>query len=144
MKIVLQRVKKAAVAVGGEEISRIGKGILVLVGIEKGDSSSRVQELARKIAGLRIFEDAEGKMNLSVQTASGEVLVVSQFTLAADLKKGTRPSFDPAETPEKARPLMESFVSSLRQAGLLVQEGRFAAKMEVTLVNDGPVTFLLP
>ena len=144
MKIVLQRVKEAAVAVAGEEISRIGKGILILVGIEKGDSLSQVQELARKIAGLRIFEDSEGKMNLSVQTVGGEILVVSQFTLAADLKKGTRPSFDPAETPEKAHSLMESFISALKQVGLRVQEGRFAAKMEVMLVNDGPATFLLP
>lgn len=143
MKAVLQRVREAWVSVDGREIARIGKGLLVLVGVEKGDTEAAAVQLAGKVALLRIFEDDQGKMNLSVQAVGGELLVVSQFTLAADLAKGTRPSFDPAEEPEKARRLIHHFTQQLQAAGLPVREGQFAARMEVGLINDGPVTFLL-
>ncbi len=143
MKAVLQRVREAWVSVDGREISRIGKGLLVLVGVEKGDAEAAATDLAGKVVQLRIFEDDQGKMNLSVQAVGGELLVVSQFTLAADLAKGTRPSFDPAEEPGKARRLLELFVRQLQAAGLPVREGQFAARMQVGLINDGPVTLIL-
>lgn len=143
MKAVLQRVREAWVSVDGREIARIGKGLLVFIGVEKGDAEVAAQELARKVAQLRIFEDDQGKMNLSVQAIRGELLVVPQFTLAADLAKGTRPSFDPAEEPEKARGLIHHFTQQLQAAGLSVREGQFAARMEVGLINDGPVTFMV-
>lgn len=143
MKLVIQRVSEAHVRVEGQEIARIGKGLLVLAGAEKGDASERVRYLAKKVAQLRIFEDENGKMNLNIQSAGGEVLMVSQFTLAADLDKGNRPSFDSAEKPERAVQLIDELTNELKQAGLRVKEGKFGAHMDVGLVNDGPVTFLL-
>lgn len=143
MKLVLQRVKGASVRVKGRETARIGKGVLILIGVQKGDSPEQAAKLAQKVSQLRIFEDEEGKMNLPVGTVEGEVLVVSQFTLAADLRKGNRPSFDTAETPEKAQRLIELFVEGLKKTGLKVQEGSFGTRMEVDLTNEGPVTFLL-
>ncbi len=143
MKLVIQRVSQAAVRVAGEEVAKIRRGLLLFIGVERGDTADGLDLLARKVANLRVFEDSAGKMNLSVQEIGGEVLVVSQFTLAADLKKGTRPSFDTAEEPAKARPLIENLLICLKALGLQVQEGRFGAKMEVTLTNDGPATFLL-
>lgn len=141
MRIVLQRVSQAAVTVEGREVARIGRGLLLLVGAERGDTEPEVERLAQKVAQLRVFEDEQGKMNRSVQEVGGELLVVSQLTLCADLTKGTRPSFDPAESPERARQLIGSFVAALCRAGLRVQEGQFGARMAVSLVNEGPVTF---
>jgi len=143
LKIVLQRVSESSVCVEGKEIARISRGLLALVGIEVGDNTEIVRKLAKKVAELRFFEDEQGKMNLSVQEVSGEILVVSQFTLAADLMKGRRPSFDHAEKPEKAVEHISEFVAYLKESGVIVQEGQFAAKMEVKLINDGPVTFIL-
>lgn len=144
MKLVIQRVKEAAVRVEGQEVAKIGKGLLILMGIEKADEASQAEDLAKKVAALRVFEKSQGKMNLSLQEIQGEVLVISQFTLAADLRKGNRPSFDPAEVPERARELIARFIDLLKTQGVRVQQGRFGARMEVSLVNDGPVTFLLP
>jgi len=143
MKIVLQRVKKAAVKVNQQVIAQIGPGVCLLVGVEKGDSETVINYLARKVAELRIFPDQQGKMNLSLLDLNREVLVVSQFTLAASIKKGRRPSFDRAEKPERARQIYEKFIENLRAWGLKVQTGQFQALMEVDLINDGPVTFIL-
>ena len=143
MRAVVQRVKEARVKVEGEEIACVGQGLLVLLGVEKGDSEKDLVWLSDKVAGLRIFEDRSGRMNLSVEEVSGEVLVVSNFTLCGDCRKGKRPSFDPAEKPDQARELCERFVSRLREKGLRVRTGRFGAYMEVHLVNDGPVTLIL-
>ena len=143
MKIVLQRVKEASVEVDGEVAGRIGPGICLLVGIEKGDSEDDAQYLAKKVVELRIFPDEEGKMNLSLQDVEGEVLAVSQFTLAGSVRKGRRPSFDKAEAPEKAERLFGCFVDLIKQRGIKVETGVFQAMMEVHLVNDGPVTFIL-
>ena len=143
MRAVVQRVKEARVRVEGEEVASIGRGLLVLLGVEKGDSEKDLVWLSDKVAGLRIFEDPSGRMNLSVEEVSGEVLVVSNFTLCGDCRKGKRPSFDPAEKPEQARELCERFVSRLREKGFRVRTGRFGAYMEVHLVNDGPVTLIL-
>lgn len=143
MKIVLQRVKKAAVKVNQQVIAQIGPGVCLLVGVEKGDSETVISYLARKVAELRIFPDQQGKMNLSLLDLNREVLVVSQFTLAASIKKGRRPSFDRAEKPERARQIYEKFIENLRAWGLKVQTGQFQALMEVDLINDGPVTFIL-
>lgn len=143
MRAVVQRVKEARVEVEGREIARIGRGLLVLLGVEKGDGEKDVAWLSEKVVGLRIFEDSAGKMNLSLGEISGEVLVVSNFTLCGDCRKGKRPSFDPAERPELARRLCEELVARLREKGLPVQTGRFGAYMEVHLVNDGPVTLIL-
>lgn len=143
MKIVLQRVKEASVEVEGNVVGKIGQGICLLVGIEKGDSEDDAQYLAKKIVELRIFPDEEGKMNLCLQDVKGEVLVVSQFTLAGSVRKGRRPSFDKAETPEKAEKLFHHFVDFIRQRQIKVETGVFQALMEVHLVNDGPVTFIL-
>jgi D-tyrosyl-tRNA(Tyr) deacylase len=143
MKLVIQRVSQASVVTEGAEIARIGKGMLVLIGAEKGDTPQQAEELARKTAQMRIFEDEKGKMNLSLTATGGEALVVSQFTLAAELHKGTRPGFDPAEEPEKARQLIALYVAALKASGVPVKEGRFGAQMEVSLINVGPVTFLL-
>lgn len=143
MKLVLQRVAKAAVYVEGRQVASIGKGLVVLAGIEKGDEAGKIEAAARKVVQLRIFEDAEGKTNLSVQDIKGSILVVSQFTLAADLKKGNRPSFDSAEKPEAAEGLIRNFVDALKQFGLEVKEGRFGEHMQVELVNDGPATYLI-
>jgi D-tyrosyl-tRNA(Tyr) deacylase len=143
VRLVLQRVSSAAVAVSGERIAGIGAGLLVLAGVGKDDSDKVARRLAGKVAGLRIFGDEDGKMNRSLTDVGGEALVVSQFTLYADTKKGYRPSFVDAARPELAVPVLEAFVAGLRSAGVEVAEGRFGARMEVSLVNDGPVTILL-
>ncbi|MGD2295835.1 MAG: D-aminoacyl-tRNA deacylase [Candidatus Aminicenantes bacterium] len=143
MKIVLQRVKQASVKVQNRTAGTIGQGVCLFVGVEKGDSEEEARYLAHKIVELRIFPDEKGKMNLSLLDVQGEVLSVSQFTLAGSLKKGRRPSFDNAESPEKAEALFLYFVSLIKQKGLKVETGVFGALMEVYLVNDGPVTFIL-
>lgn len=143
MKIVLQRVKRAAVEVQGRVAAEIGRGVCLLVGVERGDAEDDAQYLARKIVELRIFPDAEGKMNLSLLDARGEVLAVSQFTLAASLDKGRRPGFDRAEAPQRAEKLFLHLVSLMKETGVEVKTGVFGALMEVHLVNDGPVTFFL-
>jgi D-tyrosyl-tRNA(Tyr) deacylase len=143
MRLVLQRVKHAAVTVDGETVGRIGNGLVVLCGVEKGDGAEQVEAAARKLATLRVFEDDEGRMNLGPGEAGAAFLVVSQFTLAGSLAKGRRPSFDSAERPERAEPLVESLMERLREAGFVVEGGRFGARMQVELVNDGPVTFVL-
>jgi D-tyrosyl-tRNA(Tyr) deacylase len=143
MKVVLQRVKEASVRVQDELRGEINRGICLLVGIEKGDSEEDVQYLAQKIVELRIFPDEEGKMNLALEEIKGEILAVSQFTLAGSVKKGRRPSFDTAEEPKRAEELFDSFVCLIRQEGIRVETGVFGAMMEVHLLNDGPVTFVL-
>jgi len=143
MRVVLQRVKSAQVSVDGQVSGKIGKGLLVLLGVGKGDGESDLSFLSSKIPDLRIFEDASGKFNRSLKEIDGEILVVSQFTLYADCRKGRRPSFTEAEEPAAAKHLYEQFISKLREQGLSVETGEFQAKMEVHLVNDGPVTLLL-
>ena len=143
MKAVVQRVSRAAVRVDGRTVGEIGQGFLVLVGAETGDVAETADETARKIAGLRVFEDADGKMNLALADVGGAVLAVSQFTLAADLSRGRRPGFERALRGPEAEPLYERVVAALRAAGLTVSTGVFGAAMEVELVNDGPATFLL-
>lgn len=143
MIAVFQRVSQAWVKVDGAEIARIGRGALILLGVAKEDGSKDAVVLADKIAPLRVFQDDAGKMNLSLQDIKGEALVVSQFTLVAELKRGRRPGFEPAAPPEKAEPLVADFVKMLKVQGVSVKEGRFGAHMEVGLVNDGPVTFVL-
>lgn len=143
MRLILQRVSRAAVRVAGAEVGRIGAGLLVLVGVERADGPDQVAAAVRKLAHLRIFEDADGRMNLGPAEAGAEFLVVSQFTLAGSLAKGRRPSFDAAAPPEVAEPLVERLADGLRAAGYRVATGRFQARMEVELVNDGPVTFVL-
>lgn len=143
MRAVLQRVSRASVTVEGRVVGEIGRGWLVLLGVEKDDSEAEADWLAEKVASLRAFEDDAGKMNLSVAEVGGEVLVVSQFTIAADCRKGRRPSFDSAAQPEVAERLYERFQDRVASAGLKVASGVFRAHMEVELVNDGPVTFLL-
>jgi D-tyrosyl-tRNA(Tyr) deacylase len=143
MKAVLQRVSEASVEVDGRVLGAIGRGLLVLLGIETGDDAAAADRLVRKIAALRIFEDGAGKMNRSVRDVGGSLLVVSQFTLLADLRKGNRPSFIAAAPPEMAEPLYEDFCAGLRAQGLPVATGRFGARMAVRLVNDGPVTIWL-
>ena len=141
MRVLLQRVSDASVTIEGTEKSRIGKGFLLLLGIEKEDGPEDIDWLVRKLVGLRVFEDAEGKMNLSILDVEGEALVVSQFTLHARVKKGTRPSFERAARPEQAVPLYEKFVEQLSaELGKPVPTGEFGAMMEVSLINDGPVT----
>ena len=143
MRAIIQRVKEARVDVDGETVGRIGEGMLVLLGAGKDDSGVDAEYLAEKILTLRIFEDDEGKMNLSVSDAGGSLLVVSQFTLYGDCRKGRRPSFDKAAPPEVAEALYEEFVSKLRAQGANVETGRFRAMMDVHLVNWGPVTLML-
>ena len=143
MRIVLQRVTRAAVEVEGHEVSRIATGLLVLVCVASGDDAAVVDRAARKVAGLRLFEDAAGRMNLDLAGVGGEVLVVSQFTLLADTSRGRRPSFEGAAAGDVAAPLVELFAERLRQAGVPVATGRFAAHMRIELVNDGPVTLVL-
>ena len=143
MKAVVQRVSRAEVRVGGETVGRIGRGFLVLVGAETGDGPAAADELARKVSGLRVFDDAGGKMNLALADVGGAVLAVSQFTLAADLSRGRRPGFERALSGPEAEPLYERFVAALRAAGVSVETGVFGATMEVELVNDGPATFWL-
>jgi D-tyrosyl-tRNA(Tyr) deacylase len=144
LNIVLQRVKNASVSVAGEQISEIGSGLLLLVGIARGDGEAKVDWLAEKVTGLRVFADAEGRMNLDVRESGGEILAVSQFTLLANTRKGKRPSFVDAAPPEEAERLFDYFCRQLREAGVAsVETGSFGAMMEVTLVNDGPVTIVL-
>jgi D-tyrosyl-tRNA(Tyr) deacylase len=144
VRIVLQRVKNATVTVGDERISEIGTGLLLLVGIAQGDREAEADWLAGKVAGLRIFNDKDGKMNLSVRDVGGEILAVSQFTLLADTRKGKRPSFIDAAQPEEAESLFDHFCESLTEAGAgSVKTGSFGAMMDVALVNDGPVTIIL-
>jgi D-tyrosyl-tRNA(Tyr) deacylase len=143
MRLVLQRVSSATVEAGGEEVGSIGRGVLALVGIEKSDDAGTVDRAVEKLAELRIFADPAGKMNLSARDTGAELLVVSQFTLAASLERGRRPSFDAAAPPASAEPLVESLVAGLRRRGFRVATGRFGAHMRVSLVNDGPVTFVL-
>jgi D-tyrosyl-tRNA(Tyr) deacylase len=143
MRAVVQRVSRASVKVNGEFTGKIGEGLLVLLGVAQEDTESDSNYLAEKIAGLRIFEDDQGKMNRSVIDIGGAVLAVSQFTLFGDVRKGKRPSFDAAARPERARELYEHFVASSRNLGLRCETGRFQAMMEVELVNQGPVTILL-
>ncbi len=143
MKALLQRVSEASVEVDGQVVGAIGPGLLVLLGVEAGDGAPQADRLARKVAALRIFEDEAGKMNRSVLEVGGSLLVVSQFTLLADLRKGNRPSFIAAAPPEVAVPMYEHFCANLRAQGLPVATGRFGARMAVRLVNDGPVTIWL-
>ncbi len=143
MRIVLQRVSRASVTVDAEEVASIGRGLLLLVGAGEGDDEAGARRLAAKCAEMRIFADAEGRFNLSVTDIGGEALVVSQFTLFADVRRGRRPGFTAAARPEVAEPMVEAFAQALREAGVPPQTGRFGAKMEVALVNDGPVTIIL-
>ena len=143
MRAVIQRVSRASVTVDGQVVGTIKRGFLVLLGVTHNDSRAEADWLARKIAGLRIFEDDAGKMNLGLAEVGGAVLVVSQFTLYADARKGRRPDFIQAARPDVAEPLVDYFVNALRSAGLPVETGRFRATMEVALVNDGPVTLWL-
>ncbi|MCS7198292.1 MAG: D-aminoacyl-tRNA deacylase [Candidatus Bipolaricaulota bacterium] len=143
MRLVLQRVREASVEIDGKTVGRIGPGLLIFLGVGKGDSEHDTIFLADRVLGLRIFEDAAGKMNLSVKDVQGEILVVSQFTLYGDTQKGRRPSFDAAAPPDQARVLYELFLQELRRSGLKVESGIFGARMKVFLINDGPVTFIL-
>ncbi|HXY04764.1 MAG TPA: D-aminoacyl-tRNA deacylase [Terriglobales bacterium] len=143
MRAVVQRVSRAQVSVNDQIVGRIERGLLVLLGVSREDSEKDVDYLADKITGLRIFEDESGKMNLEVASVAGAVLVVSQFTLYGDARRGKRPSFDAAAPPDRARELYEYFVQRIRASGLLCETGRFQEMMQVELVNDGPVTILL-
>ena len=143
MRAVIQRVEQASVTVAGQVVGEIGAGLLVLLGVSKSDQESDADYLIDKIIGLRIFEDEQGKMNRSVAEVSGAILMVSQFTLYGDVRRGKRPSFDEAARPEEARRLYEYAVQKIRDAGLRCETGEFQAMMKVSLVNDGPVTILL-
>ncbi|NQT69288.1 MAG: D-tyrosyl-tRNA(Tyr) deacylase [Desulfobacteraceae bacterium] len=143
MRAVIQRVKSSSVTVGDETVGKIGSGLLVLLGVAEPDQSADADFLAKKIVNLRIFEDEQGKMNRSLIDIGGEMLVVSQFTLLGDCRKGRRPSFIDAAGPDKANELYEYFVAQLRKTGVHVATGRFGAMMEVSLINDGPVTLIL-
>ena len=144
MKCVIQRVRRASVRVEGELVSEIGPGMLVLAAVEKGDREETMADAAKKIRELRIFGDEAGKMNRDVAGTGGEILAVSQFTLAASIVRGRRPSFDNAEEPGRARELFESFLDALAETGIPVKTGRFREMMIVSLENDGPVTFVWP
>lgn len=141
MKALIQRVKRASVTIDGKLYSEINKGILVFLGVEKGDAEDNADKLADKIVKLRIFEDENDKMNLSLADVGGEALIVSQFTLCGDCKKGTRPSFDKSAPPEIAQELYEYFIGQVKNRNILCKTGQFKAMMDVELVNDGPVTF---
>ena len=143
MRAVVQRVSAASVAVEGQIVGQIGLGLVVLLGVSKLDTEADADYLADKIAGLRIFEDADGKMSRSVADVGGAVLAVSQFTLYGDVRRGRRPGFDDAARPERARELYDTFVAQIRSRGLRCEVGQFQATMSVSLVNDGPVTILL-
>ena len=143
MIVLVQRVLNASVEVGGRKVSAVGKGILAFVGVEKDDTAAHAAWMAQKICALRIFEDENGKMNLSVRDIGGEILAVSQFTLCADTTRGNRPGFERAAFPEDARKLYEEFVARIREIGIPAQTGIFQADMQVSLLNDGPATFIL-
>lgn len=143
MKALIQRVKEASVTIDGELYSKIGHGILIFLGVEKSDTEENSEKLSQKISSLRIFEDENEKMNLSIKDVNGEILVVSQFTLCGDCKKGTRPSFDNAAPPERAAELYEDFVTKLQAMNFVVKTGKFRAMMDVSLINGGPVTFMV-
>lgn len=143
MKAVVQRVKSASVSINGELFSSVGKGLLVLLGIENSDTLSEAEYISGKLLKMRIFEDENEKMNYSVTDIGGEILIVSQFTLAGSVRKGTRPSFDNAMKPDEAEILYEKFVEMMKQSHLNIKTGKFGAMMEVSLINDGPVTFIV-
>ena len=143
MRLVVQRVTNASVRIGGEVVSSIERGALVLAGIGTADDEAVVDRMAEKLVGLRYFEDADGRTNLAIRDAGGALLVVSQFTLQADLRRGRRPGFTAAALPERAEPLVERFVERLGATGLRVETGRFGADMAVELVNDGPFTLVI-
>ena len=143
MKLVIQRVDKASVTIENKLYSSIDKGLLVLFGVEKDDSEDMLEYFAQKLLKLRIFEDEQGKMNKSILDIEGEILVVSQFTLCADCKKGTRPSFDNAKEPKVAKEYYEKFVEILKKSGINIKTGVFGAHMQVGLINNGPVTIIL-
>lgn len=143
MKLVVQRVKKASVTIENKLFSSIDSGYLVLFGAEKDDTKQNADWLANKISNLRCFSDENGKMNLSIKDIKGEMLIISQFTLCADVKKGTRPGFDNAMKPEEANEMYEYFINKVKEQNIPVKTGVFAAHMEVGLINDGPVTFII-
>ena len=143
MRVVVQRVSRASVSADGQTVASIGRGLLALVGVAPEDGEEEALRLARKCAELRVFSDAEGKFNLSLLDVGGEALVVSQFTLLADTRRGRRPSFVGAAPPDSAKPLVEALARAMREAGVPTQTGRFGAKMTVELVNEGPVTIVL-
>lgn len=143
MRLVVQRVSSASVAVDGRIVGRIDGGLLVLAGVEVGDGDDQVAAAASRLSRLRLFDDGQGRMNLDVRQAGGAILLVSQFTLAASTRKGRRPSFDRAARPEVAEPLLARLRGRLEDTGLVVEAGRFGARMRVDLANDGPVTFVL-
>jgi D-tyrosyl-tRNA(Tyr) deacylase len=143
MRAVVQRVSQAQVTVSEEIVGKIGRGLLVLLGVAQADNEADADYLAEKIVGLRIFEDENGKMNLDTASVNGQILVISQFTLYGDVRRGKRPSFDAAAPPQRARELYEYFVNRIRTAGIPCETGRFQQMMQVELVNEGPVTILL-
>lgn len=143
MKVLIQRVKEASVSIDGKLYSSIKQGILALIGIEKGDTTEEIQKMAKKLVNLRIFSDENDKMNKSILDIKGEMLIVSQFTLCGNCKKGTRPSFDNSAPPDVAKKLYETFINEVKNYGINTQTGVFGAMMDVALINDGPVTFML-
>ena len=143
MKVLIQRVKNASVTIDGKRFSSINQGLLALVGIEKGDTIEAVQKLAKKVVNLRIFPDENDKMNKSLLDIEGEMLIVSQFTLCGNCKKGTRPSFDNSASPDVANSMYEDFIKEVGSYGVKTGTGQFGAMMDVALINDGPVTFML-
>jgi D-tyrosyl-tRNA(Tyr) deacylase len=142
VRIVVQRVRRASVTVGGEAVGRIGRGLLLLVGVESGDGREQVERAAARFATLRVFEDEHGQMNRGLDEVGGEILVVSQFTLAGSIRRGRRPDFIGAARPDDAEPIVDALVAALRAHGVRVATGVFRAEMQVELVNDGPVTFV--
>lgn len=143
MRCVIQRVTEASVSVDGEIVGQIGKGFMILIGVSTEDTEKDIAYMAAKVPNLRVFEDGEGKMNLSILDAGGEILAISQFTLYADARSSRRPGFTQAARPEKANPMYEQLVEAWRQQGIHVETGRFRTEMKVSLVNDGPTTILM-